>query len=283
VEPNSADALPPAGEDGVGHRVFGWVEPDQDSDASQIYGHPEDAARNWTADMLVAKGLGYKEFVAPTMAEDVCWLDFFLKGCEQVPKCPELVTHLSFTRFRTDCADYDGNVSSVPYRDDLGYIASFGRLQEKYNARGFKIAGLILTMLGCKRADGAAAPANETVPYLDALLRNTIGKVREGDSFIIDSISNSAYSRYIGFSGPDAVEGAFYSPGTCGWQDPGEGASVGNASVRAIRSLTSMAWMDMAEAEEVNESAREAYFATCTSIKDIPQDGWEPAWNYAVG
>merc|ERR1712107_950884 len=101
------------------------------------------------ADMLIAKGLGYLEFVAPTIAEDVCWLDFFLKSCERVPDCPQLVTHLSFTRFRTDCADYEANVSNVPFRDDLGYIMSFGRLQEKYMRRGFPIKGLILTMLGC--------------------------------------------------------------------------------------------------------------------------------------
>merc|ERR1719188_1224562 len=132
--------------------------------------------------MLAAKRLGYTEFVAPTIGKDVCWLDFFLKGCEKVPECPALVTHFSFTRFRTDCSDYEGDCSNIPFRDDLSYLVSFNRLKDKYMRRGFAIRGMTFNVRGCKKAKGKKPVADKwTTWYMDTLLRKTISKVREGD------------------------------------------------------------------------------------------------------
>jgi hypothetical protein len=176
-----------------------------------------------------------------------------------------------------------GSVSNIPFRDDLSYLVSFGRLKEKYMRRGFAIRGMILNMLGCKRARGKKPAAdNETIWYMDTLLRDTISKVRKGDESVINSITNSPDAQYIGFSGPDAHdEGAVYTPGYCGWVGPEKGApSTGDGAVRAIRGLTGLTWVDVMKE---NESVREGFFDVCQSIKDAPEDGWGPAFNAAMG
>jgi len=287
-EPGMVHELPRAGKKGVGRTVFGWFEPDFNE--SMNWPDPEKAAKDWTVDMLAARRLGYTEFVAPTIGNDVCWLDFFLKGCERVPECPALVTHFSFMRFRTDCSEYEGDCSNIPFRDDLSYLVSFNRLKEKYMRRGFAIRGMTLNVRGCKQATGSAirgvplnvpAADNETTRYMDKLLRKTIRQVREGDETVIDNITNSREAKFIGFSGPDAHdEGAAYTPGYCSWQGPGEGgAATGGAAVRAIRSLTRLTWVDVMQE---NESVREGFFDVCQSIKDAPEEGWGPAFNAAM-
>jgi hypothetical protein len=271
--------IPTAGKDGVGHRMFGWFHADKGD--TEVHSNPEKAARNWTADMLLARSKGYTEVVAPTISDDPCWLDFFLKGCEHIPECPHLVSHISFSRLRTDCAEYQADMTNERFRDDLGYMMSFGRIREKYNTRGFAIKGLILAEMGCVGENGHPVNSTASAKYAKALLQDTIVKVRDGDESTIENISNAPDARWIGFFGPDAhTDGAVYSPDSCKWQDPGEGAFTGMASIRAIRALAGLAWANLTKA---SAPVREVFYKSCTSIKDAPAEGWERALNGAQG
>jgi len=151
-EPGHTKGLPTAGENGVSRIVLGWNEPDDGGQAGRdqsLRNHPENYAVAWKADMLYAQKKGYTDFVSPAMAHDTCWLDYFLMACETTSGCKDLVTYLAFHRYRPDCAKYKAQTSNMGWREDLGYILTAHNLMEKYNGRGFRIKGIILSEFGC--------------------------------------------------------------------------------------------------------------------------------------
>lgn len=247
--PGHVQGLPTAGVNGVGHLVFGWNEPDIETQAGSLESlrlHPEQFALAWMQDMQTAKAMGYTDFASPGVASDSCWLDHFLQTCALMQGCKDFVTYIVFHRYRNDCETYDANPEYQGWRDDLGYILTFYRMSEKYNKQGFKIKGLMLSEFGCltKNYTGIA-PIHEQTRYMKAWYEDTVIKTIKGDPEIISKISDSPLSRWIGVSGPDATSGPPYKPGSCTWQDPGPNDPTGADAVKAIQSLGSMAWFSI--------------------------------------
>lgn len=247
--PGGGDALPLAGRDGVGTTVLGWNEPDiaeQAGSNQSLLLSPTTSAKAWVQDMQAARAKGYTEFASPAIAHDTCWMDFFLKGCQATAGCKELVTFLTAHRYRNDCGTYNATPDYQGFREDLGYVLSLDRLVRKYNQRGFRIRGIVMSEFGCTNADFLQqAGEAEQRRYLEAFYRDTVAGVLRGEAAVVERISNSPMSMYIGANGPDADAGGAYSPGKCRWQQEPKGSKPGAEAVKAIRGLYSMAWFSV--------------------------------------
>jgi len=175
------------------------------------------------------------------MAHDVCWLDHFLKACETTAGCKERITYLAFHRYRNDCAGYKAEQSHIGWRGDLGYALAYYRLMEKYNARGFKIKGLVWDEIGCFVEDYSTFAAEDSqITYMQEFYIKTILAVKANDEAMIEKIRTSPWIMPVG---PDAHAGGSYELGKCKAIDGG--ANAGQDAVNALRSLVSVAWFSI--------------------------------------
>jgi len=219
--------------------VKGWNEPDDAGQAgsdAHLRNSPADFAQAYTQQMMVARGKGYTEFVSPAMAQDTCWLDHFLKACEYTSGCKDMVTYLGMHHYHNDCNSYSADPGSMGFRDDLSYVLTYYRLMQKYNARGFKIQGLVFDELGCLGANDEAAQTQ----YMRAFFEGTIVKVMHGDREVIKKIEGT---QWIMPKGPDAHTVGKYYVGMC--RAEAGGPQAGEDAVRAIQSLTTVAWFGL--------------------------------------
>jgi len=245
----SVAGLPHANSPGVGHIVKGWNEPDDRGQAGRDDGlrrNPEAWAAAWVSDMRAARAKGYTQYVAPAIAHDTVWLDFFLKGCERTPDCKSYVTYLSCHRYHNDCGAYRADPSYPGWRDDLSYLVTLYRIMKKYNARGFNIKGLVVDELGCLGADWVTpTPEAEEIQYMKEFYRGTIVAVKTGDVGVMNKIRGTPW---IMPKGPDAHSpGVMYSEGLS-VALPG-GPHAGDDAVAAIQSLVSVAWFSQQPGE----------------------------------
>merc|ERR1719491_425849 len=128
------------------------------------------------------------------MAHDVCWLDHFLKACEETTGCRSLITHLAFHRYRADCATYVADPDYRGWREDLSYVLSFYKLMTKYNGRGFNIKGLVWDELGCFTSDWRDfAPESEQMRYMSEWYNRTLVSVNVGDEAMERKIRDSPW------------------------------------------------------------------------------------------
>lgn len=152
---------------------------------------------------------------------------------------------------------------------------TFNKIREKYNGKGFNIKGLWLDELGCLASNWQSpAPMSEQIRYMDAFYRDTLIKVLEDDWQVISDIEDSPHARWIGPDGPDAHSGVQYKLGMCKWQDPGEGSDSGAQAVKAIQSLTRVAWFSihpglnhLFEGKHLSELGRH-YFNACKRLRN---------------
>merc|ERR1719330_1634370 len=174
----------------------------------------------------MARAKGYKEFIGPAMAHDVCWLDHFLKACEETPGCRDLITYLAFHRYRADCATYVADPSYSGWREDLSYVLSFHRLMVKYNAKGFNIKGLVWDELGCFTSDWwGFAPEREQMRYMNEWYNRTIISVKLGDETIGKKIRDAPWIMPTGaFTADDAHTSPGYTLGQCKAESAGANA-----------------------------------------------------------
>jgi len=240
--------LPQASTQGTATIVKGWNEPDHQGQAGSIEDlrrNPEAYAQQWTQDMTVAKAKGYTEFIAPAIAHDTIWLDFFLKGCEATAGCRDTITYLSCHRYRPDCAGYRADPQSMGWRDDLSYLLTMYRLMRKYNERGFHIRGLVMDELGCVTPDWSGfAPEVEEVRYLNQFYRDTIVAVKIGDQEAINKVKRAPW---IMPKGPDAHEAFMnYAMAIAQERALDGGPQAGAEAVQAIQNLVSVAWFSQA-------------------------------------
>jgi len=246
----SVDRLPSAHHHHIGTTVKGWNEPDDGGQAGRdenlrYLRDPRRTAQQWTDDMWLARERGYTDFIGPAMAKDTCWLDHFLKACEETLHCKELITYLAFHRYRSDCASYTADPNSAAWRDDLSYVLSFYRTMVKYNKRGFNLKGLVWDELGCLASDyWTYAPQNEQARYMREWYANTIVAIKAGDTAMGKLIKKTPYimPRGAGTS-RDAHRVARYEHNNCPAEDGGRNA--GAHAVRAIRSVVTVAWFSV--------------------------------------
>jgi len=247
--PGTGSDLPPAFRQEIGGIVKGWNEPDDKGQAGRDYDvlslrDPRQLAQMWTADMKAAKAKGYTEFIGPAMAKDVCWLDHFLKACEQTSGCRDLVTYLALHRYRNDCGKYVADSSYIGWRDDLSYILSFYRLMLKYNRRGFNIKGLVWDELGCFTRDFSRfAPEQEQLRYMREWFDRTVVSVKLGDAAMERQIAGTSFIMPVAAgTADDADRNPTYTLGRCRAEQV---ANSGRDAIQALRSIVRMAWFSI--------------------------------------
>jgi len=245
----SIDDLPAAFQADIGGVVKGWNEPDDPGQAGKDYDlrslkDPKKWAQMWTADMTKAKAKGYTEFIGPAMAHDVCWLDHFLKACEETSGCRDLVTYLAFHRYRADCGRYKAESSYRGWREDLSYALSFYNLMLKYNRRGFNIKGLVWDELGCFTSDWSRfAPEEEQMQYMREWYNRTVVSVKLGDPAMEQQIKNTDWIMPVAAgTADDAHRNPTYRIGDCRAERSPTAAAD---AVQALRSIVSMAWFSI--------------------------------------